>query len=149
MMKASCTIILIVAQQLLVHFTGNQFFPPCSSMEFFLSLSVHLSKSVTFSKSDFCCDNKVELRKVEELLILTVKSFEVVDFKILEFLMLSVTRRLLFRFFPSSFSPTPLTYLSIDIEWLLIDFPSHLFTALCTTQFFALKSELRRKLYTN
>ena len=49
MMKASCTIILIVAQQLLVHFTGNQFFSPCSSMEFFLSLSVHLSKSVTFS----------------------------------------------------------------------------------------------------
>ena len=42
-----------------------------------------------------------------------------------------------------SFSNSPhLLYLSIDIEWLLIDFPSHLFT-LCTTQFFALKVGIR------
>ena len=35
MMKASCTIILIVAQQLLVHFTGNQFFPLAPQWNFF------------------------------------------------------------------------------------------------------------------
>ena len=37
----------------LVHFTGNQFFPLARSMEFFLHLWVHLSKSVTFSSFFF------------------------------------------------------------------------------------------------
>ena len=94
------TIILNRSTTSSVHFTGNQFLFSLSSIEFLLS------QSDTFSfKSDFCCDNKVvNAPKVEELLLILKKSGKG-EFKILEFLMLSVVYS-----FPSSlFQVPPLT----------------------------------------